>query len=201
MTRQPGFTAFGIILVFIGIILLFYASQTLFIVGGNYQIRALLALGGGVLYIFMGMVFIVAAKSGRGPVGALPHDIRVNRRQLSRDFDRSMPAGSVVEEPSKKVCPKCKKYIYKDARVCRFCGNGFVVTYILKVYRPKGDENYRFLVDTIAKTSGKTKDEVTALVEHGIRFKYSQKDSLLAHKAKFENLGCKTEVYEKVERE
>ena len=112
-----------------------------------------------------------------------------------------MPDKDALEEPAKKPCPACKKGVYKDARVCRFCGHEFDVTYRLKVYGPKDRERYDFLVEELTKKLGKTKEEIKHLLDVGIRFKYSSRQNLQRHKTRFEGLGCSTEVYEKVARE
>lgn len=112
-----------------------------------------------------------------------------------------LPEKNSLEEPAKKTCPACKKGVYKDARVCRFCGHQFDVTYRLKVYRPEDNERYVFLVDQLTKKLGETPDEIKHLLDVGIRFKYSSKQNLQKHKTRFERLGCPTEVYEKVARE
>lgn len=52
------------------------------------------------------------------------------------------------------------------------------MTYRLKVYRPKDNERYDFLVDQLTKKLGKTPDEIKHLLDVGIRFKYSTRESL-----------------------
>ena len=137
-----------------------------------------------------------ASLSERDAAGRLPGTDRA--RSGARG---AIPGRRSLEEPSTKRCPGCAKDVYKDARVCRFCGRAFGVTLRLKVYPPEDGEKRERVVALLAKKLSMPADEVAHLLELGMRFKYDSADKLAAAREKFESLGCRTEVYEKAGRE
>jgi ribosomal protein L37E len=112
-----------------------------------------------------------------------------------------IPGRPSLEEPATKKCPGCGKAVYKDARVCRFCGRAFGVTLRLKVYPPQEKKKREEVVGLLAKKLKMPADDVAHLLDLGMRFKYDSPEKLAAARTKFESLGCATEVYEKVGRE
>jgi hypothetical protein len=111
------------------------------------------------------------------------------------------PGRKSLEEPATKRCPGCAKDVYKDARVCRYCGHAFAVTFRLKVYAPKEKDRHDHLVRLLGKKLSMPEGDVAHLLELGMRFKYDSPEKLAAARAKFEALGCRTQAYEKVGRE
>jgi ribosomal protein L37E len=114
---------------------------------------------------------------------------------------RAIPGRRELEEPSTKRCPACGKDVYKEARVCRFCGHGFSVTLRLKVYPPTDETQKKRLVVLLADKLKMPEGEVAHLLDLGMRFKYDSAPKLAAARRRFESLGCATEVYEKAGRE
>ena len=112
-----------------------------------------------------------------------------------------IPHRDDLEEPKKKVCPNCNKGIYKDARVCRFCGHEFPVTYILKVFGPEDKQKFDLLVKRFSERLGKPTDEIEHLLEVGMRFRSSTEEQLEKNRARFERFGCRVETYKKVSRQ
>ena len=106
-----------------------------------------------------------------------------------------------MEEPSKKECPACHKYVFKDARVCRFCGHSFPITYILKIHRHEDAEKNEYLMGLLSKKLHRSKQEVGELLESGLRLTYSSKELMESNRRKFEHFGCPVQTYEKVKRE
>ncbi len=123
----------------------------------------------------------------------------VGREDRGRQAPRGrLPGKRSLEEPAAKRCPGCAKDVYKDARVCRYCGHAFVVTFRLKVYPPKEKDRHDYLVRLLGKKLSMPEGDVAHLLELGMRFKYDSPEKLAAARAKFEALGCRTEAYEKV---
>lgn len=112
-----------------------------------------------------------------------------------------IPGMKDLEEPKKKVCPQCKKGIYKDAKVCRFCGHEFPVTYILKVFGPEDKQKFDLLVKRFSERLGKPTEEIEHLLEMGMRFRSSTKAKLEENRIRFEKFGCRVESYKKVSRQ
>jgi hypothetical protein len=112
-----------------------------------------------------------------------------------------IPGRKSLEEPATKKCPGCGKSVYKDARVCRFCGRAFSVTLRLKVYPPQDRKQREQVVALLAAKFKMPAEEVAHLLDLGMRFKYDSPEKLAAARGKFESMGCATEVYEKVGRE
>lgn len=130
----------------------------------------------------------------------LPAD--VPGTDLSRPaFRGAIPGRKSLEEPATKRCPGCAKDVYKDARVCRYCGRAFGVTLRLKIYPPQDSQRRERVVGLLAKKLSMPADEAAHLLELGMRFKYDSAEKLAAARTKFESLGCGTEVYEKAGRE
>jgi len=105
-----------------------------------------------------------------------------------------------MEEPSKKECPGCHKYVFKDSRVCRFCGHSFPVTYILKIFPHEDIEKNEHLVGLLARKLHRGEQEVSELLESGLRLTYSTREKLETNREKFEHFGCPVQTYEKVRR-
>jgi len=112
-----------------------------------------------------------------------------------------IPERHALEEPATKSCPGCKKAVYKEARVCRFCGHAFGVTLRLKVYPPQDKKLYEHVVAILSQKLKMPEDKTAHLLDLGMRFKYDSADKLAAAREKFKSLGCRTEVYEKAGRE
>ncbi|MBN2225288.1 MAG: hypothetical protein JW765_11465 [Deltaproteobacteria bacterium] len=113
----------------------------------------------------------------------------------------TIPGRKSLEEPATKKCPGCGKDVYKDARVCRYCGHAFGVTLRLKVYPPQDKQKREHVVGLLAKKLSMPADEVDHLLEMGMRFRYDSAGKLAAARGKFEALGCRTQAYEKAGRE
>ena len=105
-----------------------------------------------------------------------------------------------MEEPSKKECPGCHKYVFKDSRVCRFCGHSFPITYILKIYRHEDPEKNEHLVGLLSKKLRRSEQEVSEHLESGLRLTYSTRERMETNQKKFEHFGCPVQTYEKVRR-
>jgi hypothetical protein len=112
-----------------------------------------------------------------------------------------IPGRRSLEQPATKTCPACAKAVYKDARVCRFCGHAFGVSLRLKVYPPEDTKLRERVVALLAKKLKMPPDETAHLLDLGMRFRYDSPEKLAAARARFESLGCRTEVYEKAGRE
>jgi ribosomal protein L37E len=112
-----------------------------------------------------------------------------------------IPGRDSLEEPTTKKCPGCGKSVYKDARVCRYCGRAFTATLRLKVYPPQEKDKREHVVELLATRLKMPAEDVAHLLEMGMRFKYDSPEKLAAARGKFEALGCATEVYEKVGKE
>jgi len=105
-----------------------------------------------------------------------------------------------MEEPSKKECPECHKYVFKDSRVCRFCGHSFPITYILKIFKHDDPARNEHLTALLSKKLHRTEQEVGELLESGLRLSYSTREKMETNRKKFEHFGCPVEAYEKVRR-
>lgn len=105
-----------------------------------------------------------------------------------------------MEEPSKKECPECRKYVFKDSRVCRFCGHSFPVTHILKIHPHEDPEKNERLVELLSKKLHRSEEGVSELLESGLRLSYSTREKLETNREKFEHFGCPVQTYEKVRR-
>ncbi len=113
----------------------------------------------------------------------------------------TIPGRGSLEAPATKKCPRCAKDVYKDARVCRYCGHAFSVTLRLKVYPPQDRKKREEVVGLLAAKLKMPADEVAHLLDLGMRFKYDSPQKLAGARAKFESMGCRTEEYEKAGRE
>jgi hypothetical protein len=189
----------GIVLLVTGFFLLLYTYDTRATLTDFETSLTPSALIMGIACAILGFVLYIDGRT-------IQKQEKTNKREMAsightRPSKNAIPEKQSLEVPAKKRCPACKKYVYKDARVCRFCGNQFAVSYRLKVYRPPSEQNRRFLVETLSKHFQKPPDEIDHLLEMGMRFTYSDYAHLDSHRKKFERLGCKTEVYEKVARE
>jgi hypothetical protein len=130
------------------------------------------------------------------PAAASPGDSRT--RSGTRG---TIPGPRSLEKPSAKKCPGCAKDVYKDARVCRFCGHAFGMSLRLKVYPPQDAGLRERVVSLLSKKLSMPADDTAHLLDLGMRFKYDSPEKLAAARGKFESLGCRTEVYEKAGRE
>ncbi len=175
----------------------------------------------GAAAIFIGAILLIDGWTARWQ--AETNNGRENRRSASSRFDAALserdavpvpgndrthsgargaiPGRRSLEEPSTKKCPGCAKDVYKEARVCRFCGRAFGVTLRLKVYPPEDKKQRERVVSLLAKKLSMPVDNAAHLLEMGMRFKYDSPDKLAAAREKFESLGCRTEVYEKAGRQ
>jgi hypothetical protein len=175
----------------------------------------------GAAAIFIGAILLIDGWTARWQTET--KNGRDNRRSASSRFDSGLSEGDAapapgedraqsvargaipgrrsLEEPSTKKCPGCAKDVYKEARVCRFCGHAFGVTLRLKVYPPEDGKLKEHVVTLLAKKLSMSVDNAAHLLELGMRFKYDSPDKLAAAREKFESLGCRTEVYEKAGRE
>jgi hypothetical protein len=178
----------------------------------------------GAAAIFIGAILLIDGRTARWQ--AETKNGHENRRSASSRFDSGLserdadpaaappggdrahsgargtiPGRRSLEEPSTKKCPGCAKDVYKDARVCRFCGHAFGVTLRLKVYPPEDGKQREHVVTLLAKKLSMPGDDAAHLLEMGMRFKYDSPEKLAAAREKFESLGCRTEIYEKAGRE
>ncbi|MBN1572731.1 MAG: zinc ribbon domain-containing protein [Deltaproteobacteria bacterium] len=197
--------AWGIFLFFIGVFLFYLTFRGQFTLSqflGGFRLP-LLPLG--LFFSVLGLVFYIDGRT-----------IQKQRRMRDRDahprhteHDRGhhdltadeIPHESDLEVPKEKTCPNCKKRIYKDAKVCRFCGHEFAVTYILKVYGPKDRKKFKLLVKRLSERLGKPPDDIEHLLELGMRFRSPTEAKLEENRARFERFGCRVESYKKVARE
>lgn len=175
----------------------------------------------GAAAIFIGAILLIDGWTARWQ--AETKNGHENRRSASSRFDSGLserdaapapgedrahsgargaiPGRRSLEEPSTKKCPGCAKDVYKDARVCRFCGRAFGVTLRLKISPPEDKKQREHVVTLLAKKLSMPADDAAHLLDLGMRFKYDSPEKLAAAREKFESLGCRTQVYEKAGRE
>jgi hypothetical protein len=175
------------------------------------------ALGLGTILLIDGWTVRWQTEKGNGRETQPPDASRMNASSPEKDTapaaaapgsDRASSAGrgtipgrGSLEAPATKKCPACAKDVYKDARVCRYCGRAFSVTLRLKVYPPEDEAKRNEVIRILAAKLRMPADEVAHLLELGMRFKYDSPGKLAASRGKFEAMGCKTEEYEKAGRE
>ncbi len=195
----------GISLLIIGVLLLwltFGGQFTLSQFLNSFRLPALLI---GSLFTIFGLVLYVDGRTIQRQKRMRDRDAhrrRTAHNQGHHDLTADeIPNESDLEVPKEKVCPKCKKKIYKDARVCRFCGHEFAVTYILKVFGPEDKKKFDLLVDKLSIRLKRSADEIEHLLELGMRFRSPTKEALEEKRVGFERFGCRVESYKKVSRD
>ena len=196
--------SWGITLFIIGLLMLLFAFSGEFTLEQFLKSYRLAVLPIGIIFVILGFVLYMDGRTilqqRKMKLGS-DRSREVRHLQKYHDIeDHKIPETKDLEEPKKKKCPKCKKYIYKDAKVCRFCGHEFAVTYILKVFTPEDKERSALLVKKLSARLKKPTDEIEHLLEVGMRFKSPTEAVLDKNRIRFERFGCRIESYKKVSR-
>ncbi len=101
-----------------------------------------------------------ARESAGSGLGAAPSPERATARHAavpggdtdtSRRPRRASPDAGASRSPRQRNAPDARKTVYKDARVCRFCGRAFGVTLRLKVYPPADRKKREHVVALLAQ--------------------------------------------------
>jgi len=202
----------------LGIILILAASARGWVTGGLVDGVSVAILLLGLFFAFTGIMLFMdgrtIAKQGDTPPyyhadpqprahtspSHPPHPAGESHAHRPPAFPDQNDDEMDIEEPSKKECPGCHKYVFKDSRVCRFCGHSFPITYILKIFRHKDPEKNKHLTALMAKKLDRGEQEVGELLESGLRLSYSTREQMETNRTKFEHFGCPVQTYEKVGR-
>ncbi len=194
----------GITLLIVGLLTLLFAFGGEFTLEQFLKSYRLVVLLLGIVFTIFGLVLYI---DGRTILQQRKMNVGADRRREVRHPQKfhdiphhKIPETKDLEEPKKKECPECKKHIYKDAKVCRFCGHEFKVTYILKVFAPEDKERFDLLVKKLSARLKKPTDEIEHLLEVGMRFKSPTVELLKKNRIRFERFGCRIESYKKVSR-
>ena len=194
----------GITLLIFGLLTLLFAFIGEFTLEQFLKSYRLVVLPIGIIFAILGFILYI---DGRTILQQRKMKVGTDRRREVRHLQKfqdipnhKIPETKDLEEPKKKECPKCKKHIYKDAKVCRFCGHEFKVTYILKVFAPEDKERFALLVKKLSARLKKPTDEIEHLLEVGMRFKSPTTELLKKNRIRFEKFGCRIESYKKVSK-
>ncbi|MBN1881256.1 MAG: hypothetical protein JW885_03700 [Deltaproteobacteria bacterium] len=212
-TAMKRFTS-GLLAGGVGIVFFLIANLRGWVVGGLVDgVSVALSLLG-LFFIFVGLMLVMdghtiarrgeASPHRRDETPPHTHTPHPPHPTHSHDRPPAFPEEAddemAVEEPTKKECPACHKYVFKDARVCRFCGHSFPITYILKIHRHEDLEKNEHLIKLLAMKLHRSEQGISELLDSGLRLSYSTQERMETNRKKFEHFGCPVEAYEKVGR-